>query len=201
MPVSYTCEIPASNVPIRIRLRVVGEIKYRLEQSLTPNPSAACGILTRVRGRSGNTEITGFLPLTALDSSAVEEAVSQTNAGYIVGFYRSTARGKLHISEEDIRFAKTLFNATVILLIEADQSGVGEAALIAGNQVEWRFPFDAQQLAALERRQGGAPMQPGAGVLPGIGILARRAGRLPRTVIFAAIAILAGAGSYFLSAK
>jgi hypothetical protein len=201
VPVFYTCEIPGSSVPIRIRLRVIAGIRYRLEQLLQPNPGVACGLLIGVRARSEITEITGFEPLTALDSAAVEEAVSNTHAGYIVGFYRSTARGDLHISEEDIRVAKTLANNAVILLIEADQSSVGEAALVVGDQVVCRFPFDAQQLAALERQPSDASIQQSSGVFSGIGSLARRTGRLPRTVVFAAIAILAAASSYFLSAE
>jgi hypothetical protein len=64
-----------------------------------------------------------------------------------------------------------------------------------------RFPFDAQQLAALERQPDEATMRQSPGVLSGIGILARRAGGLPKAVVFPAIAILAGAGSYFLSAE
>jgi hypothetical protein len=200
VPISYTCEIPGSTVQIRIRLRVVRAIQYRLDPLLTPNPSSVCGILTGVRVRSKTTEITGFQPLTALDSATVEEAVTKTSAGSVVGFYRSTARGELHISEEDIRVVQTLVKDAVILLIEADQSGVGEAALVAGNQVVSRFPFDAQQLAALESGRGEATMERGSGVASGIGIIERRTWQPPRTVIFAAIAIVAGAGSYFLSA-
>jgi hypothetical protein len=201
VPVSYNCEMPGSSVPVRIRLRVIAGIRYRLEQLLQPNPGVACGLLIGVRAQSKITEITGFQPLTALDSTALEEAVSKISPGDIVGFYRSTARGELHVSEEDLRVAKTLANSAVILLIEADESSVGEAALVVGDQVVCRFPFDAQQLAALERQPDEATMRQSPGVLSGIGILARRAGRLPKTAVFAAIAILAGAGSYFLSAE
>ena len=189
VPVSYTCEIPGSSVPIRIRLRVIAGIRYRLEQLLRPNPGTACGILTGVRTQSGITEITGFQPLPTLDSATVQQAVSKTQAVDLVGFYRSAAPGELHIREEDIRVAKTLVSGAVILLIESDQSGVGEAALVVGNQVVSRFPFDAQQLAAREGQPAQATM------------LARRAWRPPGTVVLAAIAILAGAGSYFLSAE
>jgi hypothetical protein len=91
-------------------------------------------------------------------------------------------------------------------LIEADQSGVGEAALIVCNHerlingsVEGRFPFDAQQLAALEGRRSETTTEEGAGVPSWIGILERRAGRPPKTVIFTAVAMMAGAGLYFFS--
>jgi hypothetical protein len=162
--------------------------------------------LIGVTARSGITEVTDFQPLTVLDSAAIEQVVSQAPAGNIVGFYRLTGRGELHISEEDIHLAKMLSNNAVVLLIEADQSGVGEAALIVGNHeklvsgsVEGRFPFDAQQLAALEGRRSEATMEEGSGVPAWIGIFKRRAGRPPRTVIFAAVALVAGAGLYFFS--
>jgi hypothetical protein len=142
-----------------------------------------------------------------MDSAAAEEGVSKTHAG-IVGFYRSTERGELHISEEDVRLAKTLSNNAVILLIEADQSGVGEAALVVGNSenfisgsVEARFPFDAQQLAALEGQRSEATMKEGSVEPSGIGIFERWAARPPRTVIFAAIAIVAGVGLYRLNSE
>jgi hypothetical protein len=162
--------------------------------------------LIGVTGRSGITEVTGFQPLTALDSAAVRQVVSQAPVDNILGFYRSTGRGALYISEEDVHLAKMLSNNAVILLIEADQSGVGEAALIVDNHeklingsVEGRFPFDAQQLAALEGRRSEATTEEGSGVPSWIRILERGAGRPPRTVIFAAVVMVAGAGLYFFS--
>jgi hypothetical protein len=204
VPLCYTCAIPGSTVPIRIRLRVVSGIQYRLDPSVRPS-SSVCGILIGFKARSGITEITGFQPVAAMDSAVLEEGVSKTHSG-IVGFYRSTGQGELHISEEDVRLAKTLSNNAVILLIEADQSGVGEAALVVGNcenvisdSVEVRFPFDAQQLAALEVRRSEATMEDGSGVPSGFGIFERQAGRPPRIVTFAGIAMVAGVGLYLLN--
>lgn len=163
LPTEYTWSFPGSPVQIRLRLSVVNDLQTVLDDRQRPRgiPPVACGVLRGFLPRPGVTEVSGFDPLPSLHQAPLEEMCEREPD--IVGFYRTTDKGDLRMSEQDLRLARSHFSrpGSVVLLIEADESGASNAAFffwdegrIDGDFALMEFPFDAYQLAATEQRRG-----------------------------------------------
>lgn len=163
LPTDYTWSFPGSPVHIRLRLSVVNDLQTVLEDRQRPRglELTACGVLRGSIPRPGVTEISGFDPLPSFHPAQLEEMCRREPD--IVGFYRTTDKGGLRMSESDLRLARSHFSrpGSVVLLIEADESGPSNAAFffwdegrIDGDFALMEFPFDAYQLAATEQRRG-----------------------------------------------
>ena len=163
LPIEYTWSFPGSPIQVRLRLSVVNDLQTVLDDRQRPKgiAPAACGILRGSVPRSGVTEVSGFEPVPSLHLAPLEEMCEREPD--IVGFYRTTHKGGLRMSEQDLRLARSHFSrpGSVILLIEADDSGASNAAFffwdegrIDGDFALMEFPFDAYQLAATEQKRG-----------------------------------------------
>ena len=163
LPTEYIWSFPGSPVQIRLRLSVVNDLQTVLDDRQRPRGMApeACGVLRGSLPRPGVTEVSGFDPLPSLHQARLEEMCEREPD--IVGFYRTTDKGGLRMSEQDLRLARSHFSrpGSVVLLIEADESGASNAAFffwdegrIDGDCALMEFPFDAYQLAATEQRRG-----------------------------------------------
>ena len=162
LPTDYTWSFPGSPIRIRLRLSLVNELQTVLDdhQRLRGTEATACGVLRGSTPRPGVTEISGFDPLPSLHLARLEELCKRESD--IVGFYRTTEKGGLRMSEQDLRLANSHFSrpGSVVLLIETDDAGPSNAAFffwdegkIDGDFALMEFPFDAYQLAATEQRR------------------------------------------------
>jgi hypothetical protein len=162
LPTDYTWSFPGSPIQIRLRLSTVNDLQTVLDgrQRSRGIETPACGILRGSNPRPGVTEISGFEALSSLHLTELEERCKRESD--IVGFYRTTDKGDLRMSEQDLRLAHSHFSlpGSVFLLIETDETGSSNAAFffwdegrIHGDFALMEFPFDAYQLAATEQRR------------------------------------------------
>ena len=159
LPTSYTWSFTGSPIQITVRLSVIADLQRVLDRPNT-GELPLCGLLQGSPSRPGLTEISGFEAVPTLLPAAIEKILHQKSG--IVGFYRTTEKGSLCMSDQDMTLARTYFNdpGFVVLLIEADQTGPSNAVFFFWDQGEihgdlalMEFPFDAYQLALTERRR------------------------------------------------
>lgn len=161
LPKSYTWTFPGSPVRVQIRLSVINELHRLLKRParFEQGGASGCGLLVGDGPRPGATEISGFESLPALNPAGVEDAKRRA-ASHVVGFYRTTEKGSLCMSEQDLSLARTHFSDphSVVLLIETDQTGPGNAVFFFWDQGQMygdlalmEFPFDADQLGRNEQ--------------------------------------------------
>jgi TonB family protein len=163
---SYTWAFPGSPIQVRVRLSVINELQKRLDRQLRSEQGteSICGLLLGDATRPNGPEISGFDTLAALTPSAVE-GKHRRAVGDVVGFYRTTERGSLRMTEQDRSLARTHFANphSVVLLIETDKNGPGNAGFffwdqgqIHGDLALMEFPFDAHQLSVNEQMRARA---------------------------------------------
>ena len=158
IPTSYTWAFPGSPIQVRLRLAVVNEMQKVWERP-AHGTAFGCGLLLGTGSRPGGTEISGFESLSTLDPAVVESAKARAQDS-AVGFYRTTEKGALRLTEADLSLARTHFCHPdfVVLLVEIDESGPCNAAFFFWDQGQMygdlalmEFPFDAGQLAVSEQ--------------------------------------------------
>ncbi len=163
LPGLYTWSFPGSPIQICVRLSVVNELQRSLERVAinSGNGNVVGGILFGEVQRPRVLEISGFEALTDLEAPTVEKAMAN-GPGKAVGFYRPTSVGSLVLREDDLELANLLFRdpTSVVLLIENDNGIPANAAFffwdqgkMLGDFPAMDFPFDAYQLAVMERQR------------------------------------------------
>jgi len=161
LPKTYTWTFPGSPIQVQIRLSVINELGSLLPRSarLELGAPSGCGLLLGDAARLGATEISGFESLSALTPAGIEDAKRRA-ASRVVGFYRTAEKGSLCMSEQELSLARTHFSDphSVVLLIETDQTGPGNAVFFFWDQGQMygdlalmEFPFDADQLGRNEQ--------------------------------------------------
>lgn len=211
LPASFTWAFPGSPIRVHLRLSIVKQLQEALEtpESVSAAPPTVSGLLLGNSSRRGVTEVAAFEPMSVLDPPAVDEAGSGPEST-VVGFYRSTQKGALYLTEGDLMLARTHFAdpGCVVLLIEADESGPRNAAFffwdrgeMMGDLALMEFPFDADQLALAEQTR--AEIQELRQAIPvdnnPTPTVNSRHGRR-RPLLFAGVLVLGGAAIYFYSA-
>ena len=168
-PGSYTWTFPGCPIQIRLRLEIVDAFKRLMERAQDRGTAVPVsgGLLLGDTASPGVTEIAGMEPLAALDSVTVEAAISKAECE-VVGFFLAISGSSLQpgaslrMTEDDVALASGFFRqaSSVVLLIETAEDGMSKAAFffwdggkMLGDFSLMDFPFDAQQLAALERRR------------------------------------------------
>lgn len=198
LPTSYTWAFPGSPIQVLIRLPVVHELQKLLRSPANSRDAGAvrCGLLLGDTSRPDCTEITGFQPISTLNSAALEAAGRQFKHN-VVGFYRTTRKSLLRMSPVELSLTGIEFSQPgfVVMLIEVGKSGPGNAVFLSSDQGQAHehlermvFPFDAYQLALRTQvpAQGTGRPLARADARP---IKKRRASELAVAVILAAAMI------------
>ena len=158
----FTWAFPGSPIQIRVRLSVINELQRLLDRparSLQDGAPVGCGLLLGDTSQPGITEVFAFEPLSALDPATVEKTISQL-PGNVVGLYRTTEKGSLRMTTDDLSLAHSHFSdpSSVVLLIETDEAGPSNAVFFFWDQGQMQgdlalleFSFDAYQLAMSEQ--------------------------------------------------
>ena len=168
-PGSYTWTFPGCPIRIRLRLEIVDAFERLMERAQHGGMTVPVsgGLLLGDTASPGVTEIAGMEPLAALDPETVEAAISKAECE-VVGFFRAVSGSSLQpgaslrMTEDDVALASGLFRqpSSVVLLIETAEAATAKAAFLfwdggkmLGGFSLMDFPFDAQQLAGLERQR------------------------------------------------
>lgn len=160
-PASYVWTSPGSPIEVRLQRSLINGLEKLLARLAGSEGGVAsgCGLLLGYRLRPDRTEIYACKPLSALDPSTIDAANAHV-AGDVVGFYRTTEKGSLRMTEDDLALAHSHFSdpGSVVLLLETDKTGGCTAALfvwdqgrIYGDSAFLEFPFDAPRPALNER--------------------------------------------------
>jgi hypothetical protein len=157
----YLWAFPGSPVKVRLDLAVASAIAARIQQNTGDR-----GLLLG-RASSQITEIQESQPLPPGETGVIEpilaNAAKLTGEPYLVGFYRTHDGDSLRLTDQDYALAETYFTAPycVFLVIRPGGSETPTATFffrdergMNGDFAFLEFPFDANLLAAAQRRKG-----------------------------------------------
>lgn len=173
-PQSYTWSFPGAPVRVQLSLEVVQRLAPRFPGKDGAEPFGL--LLGHVDGPT--TIVSGFQPLASSETTEVETALAELTSSSgqpsVVGHYRARQQEGLRLDENDLALAEAYFHdpSNIILVVQAG-TGTPNATFffwdgdrLNGDVIFLEFPFDANLLAAAERRRVEAAQRRSLEALP-----------------------------------